>query len=523
MRRAARPWYASASLLATSDARTAILISRFRAWLGARRSQVALGAAVSLFALAVHFVELEPIEIGGDAINKWHFVRQWFHHFDVTKVVWDHHLSRLGVNAPTAVIQLFFGRGAPIYHVASLAASTAAVLLVYVIGVMAHGRLAGFIAAVWLALFPSWVRAGTQLSPDSFGAAWAALALLLLVAYGRAERRALLWLVLSGLAAAWAYLAKEPLVFFIPGALIGVYVQKRRLKDVAIYAAVPLCVFALETLFYRSVSQYSSRFALVSATHGKDPVRTQKYLVVHSVWDALGRFSGLDDYYYPLLVLALLGVVSLPFITKDRRVWAVLAFPTTFFFFYTFAFRHLNPLTLWTRFLARYLDAAIPFAALAAALFITIGGARLLERIKLPPALVVHTTRLAPWAGGLLLVALFGWTLAEHPIVATHPFYETPRLEHILSDAYRRGIPIVTPGGPNGYRVLKAAYYVYIDDDLLLVDGKLPRYADAYASQDRMVRPDAPALPPQCAVRISMHDRFLRLDRKSEFGPECRP
>jgi hypothetical protein len=492
-------------------------------WLSARRSEVALGVAVTLFALAVHFVELEPIEIGGDAINKWHFVRQWFHHFDVTKVVWDHHLSRLGVNAPTAVIQLLLGRGAPIYHVASLAASTAAVALVYAVGVMAHGRLAGFIAALWLASFPSWVRAGTQLSPDSFGAAWAALALLLLVGYGRAERRELPWLVLSAFAAAWSYLAKEPLVFFIPGALIGVYVLKRRVRDVAIYAAVPLFVFALETLFYRSVSQYSSRFALVSATHGKDPVRTQKYLVVHSVWDALGRFTTLDDYYYPLFVLALLGVVVLPFVTKNRRVWAVLAFPTTFFFFYTFAFRRLNPLTLWTRFLARYFDAAIPFAALAAALFITVAGARLLERVKLPPAIVAHTQRFAPWAGGLLLVALFGWTLAEHPITLAHPYYETPRLERILSDAYRRGIPIVTPGGPNGYRALKAAYYVYIDDDLLLEDGKLPRYADAYASRDRMVRPDAPALAPDCVVHIAMHDRFLKLDRTTELGPECGP
>jgi hypothetical protein len=488
---------------------------------------VALGVGITLFALAVHFVELEPIEIGGDALNKWHFVRQWFHHFDVTKVVWDHHLSRFGVNAPTFVIQALLGRRAPIYHVASLAASTLLALLVYVIGVMAHGRAAGFIAAVWFVLFPSWVRASTQLSPDSFGAAWAALALLLLVAYGRAERHATLLLVLSALAAAWAYLAKEPLVFFIPGALIGVFVQKRRmrerLRDVAIYAAVPLVVLGLETLFYRSVSQYSSRFAIVSATHGKDPALTRKYLVLHSVWDAFDRFSGLPDYYYPLLVLALLGVLLLPFLTKDKRVWAVLAFPTTFFFFYTFAFRHLNPLTLWTRFLARYLDAGVPFAALAAALLVTVGASRLVARFKPPAALVTHAERFGPWAGGLVLVALFGWILSEHPVGDTHPWHETARFESILSDAYRRGIPIVTRGGADGYRALKAAYYVYIDDDLLLVDGKLPRYIDAYASKERMVRPDAPPLPEQCVVRIAMHDRFLRIDRKSDFGPDCHP
>jgi hypothetical protein len=484
---------------------------------------VALGVAVTLFAFAVHFVELEPIEIGGDALNKWQFVRQWFHHFDVTKVAWDHHVARFGVNAPTFVIQALLGRRAPVYHLASLAASSLLVALVYAIGVLAHGRAAGFIAAVWLVLFPSWVRAGTQLSPDSFGAAWAALALLLLIVYGRAERHATLWLVLSALSAAWAYLAKEPLVFFIPGALLGVFVLKRSLRDVGIYAAVPLLVFGLETLFYRSVSSYSSRFAIVAATHGKDPVLTRKYLVLHSFWDAFDRFSGLPDYYYPLLITALLGVVILPFLTKDARVWAALAFPTTFFFFYTFAFRHLNPLTLWTRFLARYLDAGVPFAAVAAALFLTIGAARIGARVKAPPIVLERATRIGPWLGGVILVALFASVLAEHQLDDAHPWHETARFERILNDAYRRGIPIVTRGGPDGYRALKAAYSVYIDDDLLLVDGKLPRYAEAYASRDRMVRPDAPPLPPACVVRIAMHDRFLRIDRKTELGPECHP
>jgi hypothetical protein len=235
------------------------------------------------------------------------------------------------------------------------------------------------------------------------------------------------------------------------------------------------------------------------------------------------RFSGLPDYYYPLLVLALIGVVCLPFLTKNRAVWAALAFPATFFFFYTFAFRHLSPLTMWTRFLARYLDAGVPFAALAAALFITIGAARLLERVKLPAALANDAGRVGPWAGGALLLALFAWVLSEHPLGERHPWHETARFEHVLSDAYRRGIPIVTPGGANGYRALKAAYSVYIDDDLLLVDGKLPRYAEAYASKDRMVRPDAPPLPPQCVVHVSMHDRFLRIDHTSNYGPDCHP
>ncbi len=506
----------------SSDSVRRTLGARARAWIAACPSELALGVAVALFALAARFVELEPIEIGGDALNKWHFVRQWFHHFDVTRVIWDHHLSRMGVNVPTAFIQILFGRRAPVYHVASLAASTLVAVLVYAVGVKAHGRAAGLLAVVWLVLFPAWVRAGSQLSPDSFGAAWALSALLCLLAYAKDDRHRTRWLVLSGLAAGGAYLAKEPLVFFIPGALVAVFLLRRRVRDVLVYAAVPLGVFALETLFYRAVSPYSSRFAIVSATHGKDPELTRKYLVLDSVWDAFGRFSDLPDYYYPLLVLALAAVLLLPFLTKDKRVWAVLAFPASFFFCYTFAFRHLRPLTLWTRFLARYLDAGVPFAALAAVLLVTVGVARLVALVKLPPALLARANTLGPYAGGALLVAVFAWVCAEHPLERTHPWNETARFERILTSAYERGVPIVARGGgPNGYRALKAAYSVYIDDDVLLQDGKLPRYADAYASRERMVRPGAPAVPEACAVKIWMHDRFLELDDRAEKRAEC--
>lgn len=509
--------------VSSSDSARTTIGARVHAFIASHRSEVALGVAAALFSLAVRFVELEPIEIGGDALNKWHFVRQWFHRFDLLHVTWDHHLSRMGVNVPTAFVQLLFGRHAPIYHVASLLASTLVAVLVYVAAVMVHGRTAGLLAVVWVTLFPAWVRAGSQLSPDSFGAAWAALALVLLLAYAKDDRRRTPWLVLSGLAAGGAYLAKEPLVFFIPGALLGVFLVRRSVRDVLLYAAMPLGVFAVETLFYRAVSAYSSRFAIISATHGKDPELTRKYLVIDNVWDALGRFADLPDYYYPLLVLALAGVVLLPFLTKDKRVWAVLAFPASFFFCYTFAFRHLKPLTLWTRFLARYLDAGVPFAALAAVLLLTIGAGRLIRLAKPPPALVARADALGPFAGGALLLALFVWVCAAHPLGETHPWHETARFERVLTDAYRRGVPIVARGGgPNGYRALKAAYSVYIDDDVLVTDGKLPRYVDAFASRDRMVRPGAPAVPEGCAVKIWMRDRFLQLDDRAAQRAECR-
>jgi len=514
------PWYPEPVASADSPDR----LTSLRVWLLSKlvRSDVLLGLAVLLFAVAVRLILLEPVEVGGDALNKWHFARQWFYHLDLTRMKWDHHLTRMGVNVPLFLIQAVFGRHAVVYHLAAVLASAVVAVAVYVVGLLAHGRAVGVLASIWVMLFPSWVRAGAQVSPDNFGAAWVALALAALLAYGRVEGRRTPWLILSAFCAAGAYLAKEPLVFFIPGALVGVYLLGHRFRDVALYAAVPLGVLAVETLFYRAVSPYSSRFAIVSATHGKDPALTQRYLVVEHVLDALHRFSDLPGYFYPLLVLALVGAVLLPFLTKDARVWAVICFPASFFGCYTFAFRHLSPLTLWTRFLPRYLDAGVPFAALVAALLIVVAACRLLGSVPARwPKLAGRSAALGPWALGLLLLGLAFGEYVLHPPGNAHPLVDTPRYERILTDAYQRGIPIEAHGGSSGYRALKAAYSLYIDDEALVTDGKLPRYYEAYGRDDRMVRPDAPLLPKGCVLKVWVRDRWLKMNRKSTLGPEC--
>jgi hypothetical protein len=481
-----------------------------RAW----RTELALALGVVAFSVAVRCLLLEPVEIGGDALNKWQFVREWFHAFEWRDVEWNHHLTRLGVNVPLAVIQALFGRHAGVYHVAAVAAASAAALFVYVAGRLADGRVVGLLAAIWSVLFPAWVRAGAQVSPDSFGAAWGLLGLILLLAYERAERRPRAWLVGSAACLFGAYLAKEPLVFFLPGALVSVWLMRRRLLDVAIYAAVPLALLGLETTFYRAVSDYSSRFAIVSSTHGREP------FVVDSVFDAFGRFSALPGYWYPPLVLLAAGAVALPFLLRDRRFWPVVCLPLGFFFCYTFAFRRLSPLTLWTRFIPRYFDAAAPFAVLASVLLVVAVVRRVAQR-SAPGfgAFAARSERFGAPAALALLAVVTLVVYVANPPGPNHPLRETRRFETTLTDAYVRGIPIVTRGS-NGYKALKAAYSLYIDDEVLLQNGRLLRYARAYGKTDRMVRPDARPWPKRCTITLSVRDRWLKMD-KAKLDPEC--
>lgn len=476
----------------------------------------AVAVAVAVFATVYRLIRLEPIEIGGDALNKWNFARQWFHAFSFADVEWTHHLTRLGVNVPLGLQQLVLGRAAIGYHVAALAASTAVAVLVYVAGRLAHGHAVGIAAALWTLAFPSWERAGSQITPDSFGAAWAALAMVFLLLYARAPELYRRWLIASSVALFGAYLAKEPLVFFVPGALLATYLVSRSLRAVAIYAGIQLLLLACETAFYRTVSTYSSRFAIVSGSHGK------RLNAIDNIFGVFGRYANLADYWYWLLVPALLGALALPFLTRDRRIYVVIGFPASFFFLYTFSIRGLHPLRLWTRFLTRYLDAGVPFCALLASLFVAVSVERAMKLSGRFSAQLERVPRVLPWAAsGLLLLAALG-DFARHPIGPRHPLRETPRYARILTDAYRRGIPIVARGaGEMGYKALKAAFMVYIDDELLLENGKLPIYRNAFGKDDVMVRHDARPLPKSCIVRIWARDRFLVVDPATPPAAGC--
>ncbi|HEY3494126.1 MAG TPA: glycosyltransferase family 39 protein [Polyangiaceae bacterium] len=489
---------------------------RFATWLRGESAEIAVAASVLVFALVVRLSTLEGIEIGGDAVIKWHFARQWFHHFDLHDVQWDHHRSRLGVIVPVVLIQALFGHGAAVYHVAALLCSTTLVCVVYAAGRLAHGRTVGVLSAVWFALFPSWVRTGSQVTPDGFGALYVGVALCLLLAYARSERHKQAFLLASAAFSGFAYLAKEPLVFFAPGALAATYLLGRRVRDVLVYAGVLLALLGVETLFYRAVSDFSSRLAIVSRSHGDGPGAALK-----GFGELFERYAHLPDFWYVLLIPAALGAIGLPLLTRDRRLHALICFPVSFFFCYTFAIRRLDPLSMWTRFLARYLDPGAPFAMLVATSFVVVGTTVLARRfVPAAGALAARALRFEPVALTALLLVLALTRVGR--AAKDGSFAETRNLERNLSTAYERGVPVLATGR-SGYKALRAAYMVYIDDELLLdSSGKLPWFSTEVRFSGRLVRPGAPARAEDCKVEVSLANRWLKLNRRELGRGDCR-
>jgi hypothetical protein len=481
--------------------------------------EIALAAAAALYALTLGLLRLEPIEIGGDAINKWHFARQWFYRFDFSDVVWDHHLSRFGVNVPVGLTQLVFGREADVYYVPATAVLVSVALVTYLIGRMAHGKAAGVLATLWFMSFPSWVRAGSQITPDAFGAVYVGIATLCLLMYARVERHRLVWLCASALALGFSYLAKEPFASFVGGGMIATYLISRNLRHTALYAAVPIGLFLVESIFYRLVSDYSSRLALVSTTHGRRPI------IIKSFFDVFGRFTTLPDYWHVLLAVALVGALALPFLVADRRkIWPLIWLPLVFFAFYTFAIRRLNPISLWSRFMSRYLDVGVPFAAVLASVFL-VALVFFLARRFVPRALefLDHHARFG-WIAGCVVFFLFGLrAYVKDPPGPRHPIATTRKIHAVLNDTYRRGLPIVAPRGDTDTkrRTLKAAYKLYLDDDLLAVNGKLLNYADIPTPEGRLVKRGVAASNPGCELEIWASGRFLRLSRMTPLPSNC--
>jgi hypothetical protein len=441
---------------------------------------LAIAGLVALFLFAHRFVD--GIDVGGDAIAKWQFVRQWSYANDFKDAHWDHHMARMGVHVVTWVVQKTFGSNWRAYYVAPMFMVALQLPFVYLLAKRFAGRLAGVVAALIVTYLPSVQLTVSQLLPDGFVGAYALIGTYLLVRFKEAGPRGRLpWLLGLSLVAFVGYLAKETFFFFYPGFVVALWLTRRRLRDVAIFLGALLLQLGLETACYATFTKYSSRLAIVRANHFAGSSDEPPSVV--TVSGLLAPFKTLDAEWRTLLVVAGLGAAWLLVFNRRRteqgRAIALVGLS------------HVALLSIstqmWQRPLPRYMDPALPFAALCASIVSAVFVRRAAVRLTQTPgaigkALLRARASLQRWPVALgsvfVTLGLAGWLTyrdqVKFPIL--DGLVHGALMARLANHTYERNLPIVDP---RTGKVLAAFYSVYLDDKALARDGALPSFRAA--------------------------------------------
>ena len=268
--------------------------------------------ALGALAVLVRVLTLEGVGTGGDAIRKWHFVRQWFYRNNFQHALWDHHMARLGVTGVAYVAQVFFGRSPNSYYIPQVSIAVLESWFVYACGKRLGGRAVGFIGAMLLMQsFKGQVRAASQLMPEIFSGAYALIATYFFLRYADAvdRRRQKGWLVAMSVTLFVAYLAKETSVFFYPGFALAIWWARKDWRDLALVAGILLFGLACEVLFYRIFTDYSNRFAVLVESYYEDDSKSDAFLaaLLTDYWKSTGPGAAVRLYTF---LPSVLGVTA---------------------------------------------------------------------------------------------------------------------------------------------------------------------------------------------------------------------
>ena len=536
-------------------------------------------SVLCVLSLWVRRLTLWDIEAGGDAVKKWLFVKQWSFANSFKEIPWNHHLARLGINFWAYVTQKLWGTDATVYFIAPVVAATAGVVFSYKLGQELGGRLAGLLAALWFLTLEPMERAGSQLLPEAFEAAYVAGAVYFLLWYLRYQgplkwRRVLLAFV--GVFLFAAYLAKVSNLLFAPGILLAAWFYGGNRRDVLVLAAGLVGCFLLETLWYNLFTEYSSQFAVISESHkggtvnevmrtvkksaesvdsgagsggGGGGKRTEKVLDLMALfWKLLERYQvAWESIKFPLFMF--LGTsLGLAVFARQTAAKVVALIVFVQLFLMTFAIRQVNPIKVWLSNEPRYMLVLCPLLfATNAAFFVVIarngvkqGVAWVRGRWALPPRLL-RLKRPLIFAIAPVCTLVAGAVIAQHYYEANgartfgrgFPLRDVRQAEAQYSDAYARGLPIAEKRSREK-KSLRLIYSVYLKDELIQRGDQLPNFEDAVArlgGYDWLSKnPEAYAADAEskltrsrsCAYVTQLRGRYVKRTPDKKLGDNCR-
>lgn len=484
---------------------------------------------VTAFSLLVRRLTLQDLEIGGDALQRWFFVRQWSWSNDFSALPWNHHMGRSGVNVWVYLSQLLFGHEPGVCYVAPVFAATVQSVATFALARRVAGPWAGLVAALLVVAFPPMGRAGSQLLPGVFSGMYVALACYAFVLY--CEATGARWRQVAAMACLLfaAYLSKVPNVFFIPGFVISVWLAHREKRDIALLLGLLAAMLAVETAVYFTTTPHWSRLDVVLSSHlsGKGPTLSAKAHL-------LDRYTKLPRDWQMLFFAFLPAWVGSLALTRDRRIQGLCWIAFGFLLFKTFAVRSLAPVRLLERFHPRYLIVLVPLMATTLGVFCSLSGSALVRRCK--P--VRHSRWLSSAAFttvvSLLVLLAASWrpwkTRSAWAFERGLPGSLLASRARAFRSAYAAGIPIVEKTDRRN-KALRAVWQFYLPDELLVQDGFLPRELGSIekpkAKEWWLRRAELQGTPVpharRCWLTVSKRGRILTMYPRGGLRKGCLP
>jgi len=458
--------------------------------LGSRTADALVAASLVLVNLYARWVELEPIENGGDPLDAWFFVRQWAHESDFAHATLNHHSTRFGMHWLTWLVQAAFGTHPRYYYVPQLFASCACVGLVYLLGRQVSGRVTGVVSAAWLMQYDLFHSASCQLRRGIFETMYvlAAVNCLLRFLTATSARGRQLWLAACAFCAFLGYLTELPALYIAPGVALAIWLARKSPREVMLFAGLLFALFLLETAAYAHFTKYWGRLAVLVSKHGQIGMVNAAAEPVPFGY-LLERFTNARP---PVRFVYFAFFVSGPVALwrGGPRVRAVALAGCAYVLLQTFVVRSVHPLLVFEKNLDRYLLLGIPLAIVVSVTMALAVAGWGLGRLTpaLAPGFFRKRRNFAAPSGLVALAVVLAWLAwdADEHRSEPHPLAEIERTYRLVNDALGRGLPLVAwldqpyfVGERPRARALHWAVKGFVRDEYWLEGSALPNYTSA--------------------------------------------
>jgi len=461
-----------------------------------------------LFGLAVRILSLMMIHTGADERDYWFSAKRLVLGFPYTPI--QHRTVRFGIILPVALAQKLLGTHPNVYYVLPLLLSALQVAFMFILGLKLSGRAVGFLAAVFMAMFPYMIRAGSQVRPEIFSVTYILIGLFFFLSYLEQEGPAIISLCLSALFLFLAYMSKITSLYFYPGFIAAILLFKKRKGHAVLFSLLLAALYLGETwVLYRLSGNPLGNLGIIRASHLESG-----YIAPMDFWGLFQRYSPryLPFYWLAVLLLFPVAAVFCRLWLRDRRIDTLSLYCLSFLAGITFAVSSLKPVMPVEAFIHRYFLAMLGPLLLVESIFIVAAAKK--ARAALP---MLHKHNAAGkgfrygaalLAGALTIGAVFSLGVLPKSLSLyfnnplrpeQHPLFLNVRYRSLVNQAYDRVIPFLSTNDTAGYNAL-ATCVSYFLDEKHFSRGELPQIREVSLGAQNyflLLNPDLGAQAPR--------------------------